>query len=532
MLRKIVLLTVAMFFSAAAGWAANPLLEKTVKVADNMEPVFQHPAQIQEAAAKLAKLYGKTGKRPNILVLLVDDMGWGDPGVYGGGIAVGAPTPHIDQLADEGLRLTSTYAQPTCSPTRATLNTGRLPIYHGIYRPPMYGEKGGLSGEITLAQLLSKAGYHTGMVGKWHLGEGNDQQPQNLGYDEFFGFLGVADIYTDWRDPAISPDIANRPELVEAFEQLPFNHNLVRAKKGEELENLEKITVPVLANIDQQFADYTVDFIKRMAKQDEPFFMIHAFSKVHYDNYPADGYAGKSPSGYPYKDGVIEVDDIVGRVVKTLEETGQAENTFVFFTSDNGPEEDTFPDSGHTPFRGAKGTTWEGGVRVPGIAWWPGVIKGGRASDGLFDLADLFTTSLALAGAKDNIPTDRYIDGIDQTSFLLADDGESNRKTVFYWYQDKLCAIRIHNIKYNNYLFVPFEDGRKIAKSNSVIQKVPYVWAHDLTIDPKERFPALNSHTPRLTWPVPLMLQEARRYVGNFKKYPPNKNVVTTIKSE
>ena len=336
-------------------------------------------------------------------------------------------------------------------------------------------------------------------------------------------------MYTDWRDPAFSPEIANRPELVQAFENAPFNKNLVQARKGEKLEELVKITVPVLANLDQKFADYTVDFIKRMEPEEQPFFLVHAFSKVHYDNYPADGYAGKSPSGFPYKDGIIEVDDIVGRIIKTLRETGQAENTLVFFTSDNGPEEDNFPDCGHTPFRGAKGTTWEGGVRVPGIAWWPGMTKAGRISDGLFDLADLFTTSLAIAGVKDKVPTDRYIDGIDQSSFLLADNGESNRRAVFYFFQDKLAAIRVHNVKFNNYLFLG-ENPNKFAKSNTFLQKASYVWAHDLTIDPKERFPAITGYTPRFTWAVPMMTQEVMRYLGNLRKYPPKKSKVLMLK--
>jgi len=520
--RTAVFALMGLFLALAAGpaRAEGSPVQRPVMVAENMEPAIPHPAQKAEARAKLAALEEKFGKKPNIVVILVDDMGWGDPGCYGGGEAIGAPTPHIDRLASEGLRLTSTYAQPTCSPTRATMMTGRLPIHHGIHRPPMYGEPGGLHGEITSAQLLSEAGYKTALVGKWHLGEMQDQQPQNVGYDEFFGFLSVCNMYTDWRDPAISPQIVNKPEMFQMFKHAPYNHNLVEARRGEKLKNLKEITIPVLANLDQEFADYSVDFIQRMEGKEEPFFLIHSFSKVHQDNYPADGYAGKSPSGFPYKDGIVEVDDIVGRLVQTLKDTGQAENTLVFFTSDNGPEEDGWPDCGHTPFRGAKGTTWEGGVRIPGIAWWPGTIEAGRVSDGLFDLADLFTTSLAVAGAEEKLPKDRYIDGIDQTSFLLSNKGESNRQSIFYWYQDKLAALRWRNIKFNLYLFISNEPGRE-SKRNTFLQKASYVWAHDLTIDPKERFPSLSGHSPRLTWPTPFIVRESARYREVLKRYPP-----------
>ena len=334
----------------------------------SLQPALVHDQQERAITSKLNQLEKKFGKKPNILIFLVDDMGWGDLGVYGGGVAVGAPTPNIDRMANAGLRLTSTYSQPTCSPTRATLMTGRLPIRHGIYIPIMFGDKGGLEGEITAAEILNKSGYKTGLVGKWHLGEGVSQQPQNQGYDEFYGFLGVSNMYSDWRDKHVNPEIVLDPKMKKMVEDAPFNKNLVSAKKGEKLENIKEITIPVLANIDQDFANYTINFIKRQEKSSQPFYLIHAFSRVHFTNYPANGYAGKSPAKYPYKDGVIEVDAIVGRILESLKETGQAENTFIFFASDNGVEEDTWPDAGYAPWRGSKGTTWEGGIRVPGIA--------------------------------------------------------------------------------------------------------------------------------------------------------------------
>lgn len=180
-------------------------------------------------------------------------MGWGDPGVYGGGEAIGAPTPNIDRLAHDGLRLTSCYSQPTCSPTRATILTGRLNIRHGIYRPPMFGEKGGLGNEITMALLLREAGYTTAAVGKWHLGEYESDQPQNVGFDEWYGFLGVANMYTEWRDLYFNPEVANDPAFTAVFKRAPFSKSLVKAKHEEKLQKVKEITIPVLANIDQDF---------------------------------------------------------------------------------------------------------------------------------------------------------------------------------------------------------------------------------------------------------------------------------------
>jgi arylsulfatase len=200
----------------------------------------------------------------------------------------------------------------------------------------------------------------------------------------------------------------------------------------------------------------------------------------------------------------------------TLQETGQADNTFVFFASDNGPEEDSYPDSGFTPFRAGKGTTWEGGVRIPGIAYWPGVIKPGRVSDGLFDLMDLFNTSLALGGIEDKIPPERYIDGIDQTSFLLSDDGASNRQAVFSYNQADFSGLRWGEFKAYFKVQLADQPFSNISMSTYVPVGVS-PWVFDLYRDPKERLTRSNSD---YEWAYGAILQLQSAHAATFVKYP------------
>lgn len=504
--------------SAFAQVPADPWVQKPVAVGENRTPVFSHPQQDAATVKKLADLQKRTGKKPNILIYIMDDVGYGDPGCFGGGTAVGAPTPAMDRLAQQGLMLTSTYAQPSCSPTRATVLTGRLPIRHGILWPPMYGEKGGLAGEVTIAKLLSDAGYVTQAVGKWHVGENEESLPQNVGFDDFYGFLSVSDMYTEWRDYYFFPEVVTSPERTKLIESFPFDRHWVHAQKGGKIEDLAEITIPVSAQLDEKWADYSVEFIKKMAKSDKPFFLYHGTRGAHFDNYPSEQFKGKSPSRHPYKDVMVELDDILGRLVKTLDETGQLENTLIFVTSDNGPEMESWPDSGYTPFRGAKGNTWEGGMRVPGIAYWKGMIKPGRVSDGLFDLSDLFTTSLSLAGAADALPKDRFIDGVDQSSFLLADDGESNRQAIFYWQMQFPSAVRMGEFK----LMVCSESDDERDTYNpggfsGVLQNYAAPRFYNLYTDPKEA----HSYFIRKLAYENVLRNLLEQHLRTFQKYPP-----------
>src|SRR5262249_249619 len=409
--------------------------------------------QEKQARDKLGALEGRIGKKPNILIFLLDDVGWMDPGFNGGGIAVGNETPTMDRLANEGLLLTSAYSTPSCSPTRATIHTGQNPLHHGLLRPPMYGEAGGLDGSITLPTVLKKLGYVTQGVGKWHMGENTGSLPQNVGYDDYLGFLGLSDMYTEWRDTYFNPEVALSPSRFRMMDEDPFNHTEVHCSSSnhDQCENGKVIDLAYIKDLDQHWMDYSIAFLKKMKDSKSPFFLYHATRGCHFDNYPSDEWAGKSRARTVFSDCMVHMDYVLSQLVKTLEETGQLENTLIFLTSDNGPECE-IPPHGRTPFRGCKGSSWEGGVRVPTFAYWKGMIAP-RRSEGLFDFADFLPTALSLAGfpgAKlaQFYSRNTYIHGVDQASFLVASRGESARRSRPYTLNQHFAAMRIDEFKY------------------------------------------------------------------------------------
>lgn len=460
-------------------------------------------------------------------------MGWGDPGVFGGGAAIGAATPNMDRLAHDGMMLTSCYSQPSCTPSRAAFQTGRLPQRTGQTRPTAAGEEAQKTQELYLAKVLSDAGYVTGMAGKWHLGESEGSRPTDQGgYDEFYGNLGVNTVYHDWRDDQISPEVVYNEERFRIMSQeVDFIRHSVKLKKGsDKLTLVDEITLETEPLLEEQYLAWSQDFIRRAVKSDKPFYLHLAMNRVHTKNYPNPMFRGKSAAGTPYKDGMLEVDWVLGELLKTLEETGQLENTFVFLSSDNGAEEDVMAggiftsDAGHHPWRGAKGTTWEGGVRVSGIASWPGMIKKGRVTDGLFDQMDLFATSMRLAGIPlEKLPKDRYYDAIDQTSWLLTDSDDentSNREAIYYWYNQDFYGVRWQFMKRMERIMTvglnpgPGTFGGLFNATKTETTDPTLGWYFNLYMDPKERIPTVR------TWAIAPMVELSIRNKLTFLKYP------------
>ncbi len=435
--------------------------------------------------------------KPNIIIIMTDDIGYGDLGCYGGGETRGIPTPNLDRMAREGLRLTSFYTQPSCTPTRAALITGRLPIRSGLLYPHMPNTKSGLhKDEVTLAEVLSNNGYNTVMHGKWHLGDAEYALPHKQGFDYFYGFLYHCDayIYESYYD--YNGILGNIRGVVEGY-------------KGKPSKDIKKIDAKELENLDLELKDKTIKYIRDHANEDKPFFIYHGMARAHYKSFPHPDYKGKSEIG-EYGDVVMEVDDIVGEILKTLKDEGIAEKTMVVFTSDNGPHVERWPDCGYTPFRGSKGTTWEGGVRQPCLIWWPGIIEAGRISDELVSVMDFYTTAIAIAGgevpAVDESGKPYKIDGNDQTKFLKG-DGPSATKFIHYYAREHLMAIRHDKWK------VHFKTAEKWE---SAVNELNLPIMVDLKSDPREQMGLI---TKKGYGSIPIGM-EMRRHLAEFRKYP------------
>uniref|UniRef100_A0A8C3KC40 N-acetylgalactosamine-6-sulfatase n=1 Tax=Calidris pygmaea TaxID=425635 RepID=A0A8C3KC40_9CHAR len=366
---------------------------------------------------------------PNILILLMDDMGWGDLGAFG---EPSKETPNLDQMASEGMLFLDFYtANPLCSPSRAALLTGRLPVRNGFYTTNAHARNaytpqdivGGIpDSELLLPELLKKAGYTNKIIGKWHLGHRPQFHPLKHGFDEWFGspncHFGPFDnralpnipVYRDW-------------EMIGRY----YEDFKIDLKTGE-------------ANLTQIYLQEALDFISKQQASQQPFFLYWAIDATHAPVYASKHFLGTSQRGL-YGDAVREIDDSIGKILKHLQKLGISEDTFVFFTSDNGAALISAPKQGGSNgrFLCGKQTTFEGGMREPAIAWWPGHIPAGGVSHQLGNVMDLFTTSLSLAGLQP--PSDRQIDGIDLLPAIL--QGKLIDRPIFYYRGNEMMAVRV-----------------------------------------------------------------------------------------
>lgn len=385
--------------------------------------------------------------KPNFIVINIDDLGYADTGAFGSKVN---KTPNIDRMAAEGMKLTSFYSAPVCSPSRASLMTGSypkraLPIPHVLFP----GDAVGLDqSEVTVAELLKVQGYTTGIVGKWHLGDQTAFLPMSQGFDFYYGLpysndMGPAadGVKSDLGKPlpgAATRPVATRPNA--GVGNRPNARPTTQPARGQPpLPWLRNDTVikRVLPD-DQQsmvelFTNEAVAFVKQ--NKDKPFFLYLPHASVHFPLYPGKKWVGKSGNGL-YSDWVEETDWSVGQVLDALRESGLDKKTLVIFTSDNGGTQR----GSNAPLRGFKGSTLEGGVRSCTIAWWPGRIPAGTTYDGVTGMIDVLPTLVPLAGGT--LPADRKLDGINLLPVLTAQPGAKGRDTFHYYRGLTLEAVR------------------------------------------------------------------------------------------
>lgn len=495
------------------------------------------------AMAMGAPAFAQEAAKPNILFIVSDDTGYGDLGAYLGGEERGMPTPNLDQLADDGMLFTSFYGQPSCTPGRAAMQTGRIPNRSGMTTVAFQGQGGGLPhAEWTLASVLKQAGYSTYFTGKWHLGEADYALPNAQGYDEMkYAFLYHLNAYT-YGDPKWFPDMS--PEDRAMFQRVTkgaLSGKAGEAPKEDFKVNGEYVDTPEKGVVGIPFLDAYVEkaalgFLDEAAKSKKPFFINVNFMKNHQPNLPAPDFIHKSPSKSKYADSVVELDTRIGNLLKKLDELGLRDNTIVFYTVDNGAWQDVYPDAGYTPFRGTKGTDREGGSRVPAIVRWPGHVKPYSKSAAIVGGLDLMKTFASAAGIKELPKEDRdgkpiMFDSYDMMP-VWTGKGEPTRKAWFYFTENELTpgAARLGHLKavFN----LRGDDGQATGGlavdtnlgwkgQEKYVATVPQVF--DLRQDPQERYDLfMNNYTER-TWALVSINKAVADLMKTYIQYPPRK---------
>ena len=449
--------------------------------------------------------------RPNILVIFGDDVGMWNVGAYTHGMM--GRTPNIDRIAKEGMLFTDHYAQPSCTAGRAAFITGQMPIRTGMTTIGIPGSTLGLQKEDpTLAEVLKPLGYSAGQFGKNHLGDRNEFLPTVHGFDEFYGNLYHLNAeeepeqldYPGVKNPAFKEKFGPRGVLhCWATDRDDPAEDPKFGRMGKQrCENTGPLTRERMKTVDAEFLKAAEDFIDRSAKDDKPFFVWFNPTRMHIWTHVPQEYIQKAvDEGRPeidvYRAGMIQHDEQVGRLLKKLDDLGIADDTIVVYSTDNGYELLFWPDGGYSPFRGEKGTTWEGGVRVPIVVRWPGKIPAGSASNGIQSHEDLYVTLAAAAGAaniKEELLEGKkmgemtykvHLDGYNNLDHWMGKTEKSARNRYFYYDESDMTGLRVGDWKMS---FAVKEDG--LWWDQLVYPRVPYLF--NLRMDPMELFDPLS----------------------------------------
>jgi len=496
-----------------------------MKLAASLRRVNRGIVSIFSLMAVAVIAQAQPSKPPNILVIMGDDVGWFNIGAYHRGIMSGK-TPNLDKLAAEGMMFTDYYAEASCTAGRANFITGEIPLRTGLTTVGQAGADVGIPAQaVTLATVLKSLGYETGQFGKNHLGDLNKFLPCVHGFDEFFGYLyhldAMSDPYwfdypQDWIDKTGPRDLVHcwstdtddatvqprwgavgKQKIVDEGPLAPFPNmtGMQNWQKGRQAKY-------DMQTFDEVLVQHTNGFMDQAKKDGKPFFLWHNTTRMHVFTYIPPKYQAMMnfQSNYNIEEaGMAQLDDSIGQILQHLQEIGEAENTIVVFTTDNGAEVFTWPDGGMTPFKGTKGTSFEGGFRVPAIIRWPGHVKPGRVENGIFSGLDWLPTLAAAAGSP-NITEqllkgvklgDRtyknHLDGYNQLA-LLEGTGPSARHELFYFSGPSLGALRMDDFKFQ-FLQQPYGwPGEKITTDMPSITNIRQ--------DPFERTSTLRGETP------------------------------------
>jgi arylsulfatase len=444
--------------------------------------------------------------KPNIVLIFMDNFGYGELGVYGGGITRGAPTPRIDTLAEEGIRLTNFNVEAQCTPSRSALMTGRYAIRSGNGSVPITTGMYGLTQwEITMAEMLSDAGYATGMFGKWHLGHTKGRFPTDQGFHEWYGIPNST-------DESLWPDQPQFNEVVkENLSPYAVPEYVYDGKKGSDPTKVKVYDSAVRPEIDRECTDRAKEFIKRQTEAGKSFFVFLPYTQTHMPVVPSKEFAGKSGNG-DWGDVLMQIDAYTGELLDTLGELGIADNTIFIFTSDNGPEMLPGHNGWSGPWRGSYFTGLEGSLRVPFIMRWPGKIPAGLVSNEIIHEMDLFPTLANIIGGT--VPDDREIDGVDQADFFFGKQKKSNRDGFIVYVGNDLFGVKWRNWKM---MFKEVERGTDEKKTWD------FPRFFNLYNDPKEEYPLTKATAGHfwVRWPMAELL---KAHSASLKKEPPIKS--------
>lgn len=486
--------------------------------AQNAERWAEEDQSINEALSSFQET--NAGQRPNIVYILIDDIGFGDLGSPTLNAIRGYKTPAINEIADEGMRLARMYTEPSCTPTRVAFMTGRHPFRNGMGNTAVDISGFGLAGEeVTLAEVLSEAGYNTAHIGKWHMGDIKEAWPNWQGFD-FAAFpIHQQGQLTIFNDDAANEEVSvgigdnnyDGRYTMDGWLRTDAS-SMVVGVEGTRDQNVlevdmapgERWTEAKYAEMNQRYQDQAMEQLRELAALDEPFFLNYwplyplTGPRTAYDEYT-------TPNGGTYVEKMKLVDQWIGEMMAEMDTLGIAEETIVIVMGDNGHFTKYSPQSGYTPmiFRGGKGSTTEGGVRVDAFIRWPGMIEEDSIANDIFHVSDLFTTLARIGGATGDIPRDRIIDGIDQTSVLLNGDGHGRRDYVFLYNINKLEAV--------------VKEQYKLAIPGGNIDNAILADFYDLFRDPQEKYPV---STEIGAWGGAKFVRMIQRHLKRKAKYP------------